>query len=182
MAGHNKWAQIKRQKGKTDAEKSKAFTKFARLISVEAKKAHGDVNSSGLKTAIERARAENMPNDSIERAIKKATDQSATMENITYEAYGPGGVAMIIEVLTDNRNKASQEIRHILTRNGQELAAIGSATWAFEKSAFGAGAGGASWTPKTTVELSDAEIQTLQQIVSELESNDDVQVVFTNAE
>jgi len=90
MAGHNKWAQIKRQKGKTDAQKSKTFSKFARLITLEAKKSNGDISSPSLKTVVERARAENMPNENIDRAIKKATEQSATMDQITYEAYGPG--------------------------------------------------------------------------------------------
>lgn len=178
MAGHNKWTQIKRQKGKTDAQKSKVFTKYARLLTVEAKKVGGNVNSTSLKAIIERARGENMPNESIDRAIKKATETSAAMEAITYESYGPGGCAIIIETLTDNRNKASQEVRHILSKNGFELAAIGSATWAFEKT----NDGGPGWTPKTTVPLSEDDLKTLDTLVSELEDNDDVQNVYTNAE
>lgn len=179
MAGHNKWAQIKRQKGKTDAQKSKTFTKFARLISVEAKKAGGNTDSPGLKAAIERARAENMPNENIERAIKKATEPSAAMEHITYEAYGPGGSALVIDALTDNRNKAAQEVKHILSRNGYALAGMGSATWAFEKSR---GEGGESWIPKTTVPLSEEDGQKLLALIGELEENDDVQAVYNNAE
>lgn len=177
MAGHNKWAQIKRQKGKTDAQKSKVFTKYARLLTVEAKKAKGDKTSASLKAVIDRARAENMPNDSIDRAINKATDQSAAMEAITYESYGPGGCAIIIETLTDNRNKAAQEVKHILSKNGFELAAIGSATWAFEKASAGGG-----WNPKTTIPLGEEDLKTLDVLVSELEDNDDVQNVYTNAE
>lgn len=175
MAGHNKWTQIKRQKGKTDAQKSKVFTKYARLLTTEAKKTGGNVNSQSLKVVIERARAENMPNESIERAIKKATEPSTAMEAITYESYGPGGSAIIIETLTDNRNKASQEVRHILSRNGFELAAIGSATWAFEKNSEG-------WIPKTTIPLNEDDLKLLDTLVSELEDNDDVQNVYTNAE
>lgn len=175
MSGHNKWAQIKRQKGKTDAEKSKIFSKFARLISVEAKKAGGNVSSPGLKAVIERARAANMPNDNIERAVKKATEQSATMESVLYESYGPGGSAMIIDVLTDNRNKASQEVKHVLSNNGFSLAGMGSATWAFEKTSEG-------WLPKTTIVLNDEDIKKLKILVNELENNDDVQGVYTNAE
>lgn len=177
MAGHNKWAQIKRQKGKTDAQKSKMFTKFARLISVEAKKANGDRNSAGVKAVIERARAINMPNDSIDRAVKKATEAGAAMEHITYEAYGPGGCALVIDVLTDNRNKAAQEVKHILTRNGYALAGIGAATWAFTKLPPGEG-----WAPQTTVPLSEEDLKALDHLVSELEDNDDVQNVYTNAE
>lgn len=175
MAGHNKWAQIKRQKEKTDAQKSKIFSKFARLISLEAKKAGGNISSPGLKAVIERAKAVNMPNDNIERAIKKATEQSTAMESILYEAYGPGGCAMIIDVLTDNRNKAAQEVKHILSRNGYSLAGIGSVTWAFEKTAEG-------WVPKTTVQLGDEDLKALDTIVNELEDNDDVQAVYINAE
>lgn len=175
MAGHNKWTQIKRQKGKTDAQKSKVFTKFARLITVEAKKANGNVNSSSLRAVIDRARAVNMPNDSIDRAVKKATEQGEAMESIVYESYGPGGCAMIIEALTSNRNKAAQEVKFILSKHNCELAGIGSATWAFEKTHEG-------WVPKTTVELSDEDIQTLDTLVTELEDNDEVQAVHTNVD
>jgi len=173
MAGHNKWAQIKRQKGKTDAQKSKAFSKFSRLITVEAKK--GGSSSPALKAIIERARAVNMPNDAIERAIKKATEQSAAMEAAMYEAYGPGGCAIIIETLTDNKNKAVQEIKHILSRNGYELANMGAASWAFEKTHEG-------WIPNTTLPLGDEDLAKLDTIVTELEDHDDVQTVYTNAE
>ncbi len=175
MAGHNKWAQIKRQKGKTDAQKSKAFSKFSRLITVEAKKVGGDKNSPTLKAIIDRARAINMPNDSIDRAVKKSTDNSTVMESAMYEAYGPGGCALIIDTLTDNKNKAVQEIKHILSRNGYELAGMGAASWAFEKSAEG-------WKPNTTMELADEDVAKLDQLITELEENDDVQAVYTNAE
>ncbi len=175
MAGHNKWSQIKRQKGKTDAQKSKLFSKYAKLITQEAKKSNGNVTSPGLKAAIERARADNMPSDNIERAIKKATTQATDLESITYESYGPGGCAIVIDALTDNRNKAAQEIKHILSNHGLELAGIGAATWAFEKQ-------NGEWTPKTTVPISDTDANTLETIINELEENDEVQGVYTNAE
>lgn len=178
MAGHNKWTQIKRQKGKTDAQKSKAFTKFARLLTVEAKKCGGDKNSSGLKVVIDRARAANMPNESIDRAIKKATDTSAAMEAGVYEAYGPGGSALVIDVLTDNKNKAAQEIKHILSRNGFALAGIGAATWAFDPPANGQ----QGWNAKTTISLGDEDLAKLDALVTDLEDNDDVQGVYTNVE
>lgn len=175
MAGHNKWSKIKRQKAGTDAQKSKIFGKMVRYITVEAKKSGGNLNSPGLKTAIEKARAANMPNDTIDRAIKKATtDNSAVMESITYEAYGPGGSALIIEALTDNRNKAAQEIKHILSASGFALANPGSASWAFSKQ-------GQEWIPQTTIEISEDDAALLGTLIEQLEENDEVQDVYTNA-
>src|SRR5258708_5544612 len=100
MSGHNKWSKIKRQKEKTDGQKSKIFGKMVRLITVEAKKAGGNVSSPGLKAAIEKAKSMNVPNDNIDRAVKKFAEGGLEMEHIVYEAYGPGGCAMIIEALT----------------------------------------------------------------------------------
>lgn len=176
MAGHNKFSKIKHQKAKNDGQKSKIFGKLVRFIGVEAKKAGGNLKSPGLALAIEKAKKENMPNDTIERAIKKATtDNSAQMENITYESYGPGGVAILIEALTDNRNKAAQEIKAILVKHGFELASPGSASWAFTKGPEGL-------APNMTMPLEDADIEKLQSLVEALEENDEVQEVFTNAE
>ena len=176
MSGHNKWSQIKEKKGKTDAQKSKVFSKMVKLITMEVKKSKGVLTSPGVVAAIDRARKENVPNDTIDRAVKKAsTDNSAEMENITYETYGPGGVAIMIHVLTDNRNKAAQEIKFILSRNGAELASPGSASWAFTKTHDG-------WQANSTMPLEDADIEKLEKLVEELEANDDVQDVYTNAE
>ena len=176
MAGHNKWSKIKRQKEKTDAQKSKIFGKLVRLITVEAKKAGGNLASPGLKNAIEKAKEANVPNDNIERAIKKSTESGAQMESIIYEAYGPGGCAMVIEALTENKNKASQEIKHILSKNGYALAGIGSATWAFNKTPD------MEWIPNTTIPISEEDGEKLSLLVDELEENDEVQNVWTNAE
>jgi len=176
MSGHNKFSKIKHLKAKNDAEKSKHFGKLVRLITVEAKAAKGNLSSPGLAAAIEKARKENMPNDTIDRAVKKAiSDNGAALEAVVYETYGPGGVAMLISALTDNRNKAAQEIKHILSLNGFELASPGSAAWAFEKTPEG-------WQAKTTMPLEDSDIETLSKLVEELEGNEDVQEVFTNAE
>jgi YebC/PmpR family DNA-binding regulatory protein len=175
MAGHNKFSKIKHQKAKNDAQKSKIFGKLVRFITVEAKKANGNLKSPGLALAIEKAKKENMPNDTIERAIKKATDNSAVMESITYEAYGPGGVAILIEALTDNRNKAAQEIKAILAKHDIALASPGSASWAFTKGQEGL-------VPSVTVPLEDSDIEKLQVVVEVLEENDEVQDVYTNAE
>ncbi|MES2216101.1 MAG: YebC/PmpR family DNA-binding transcriptional regulator [Patescibacteria group bacterium] len=176
MSGHNKYSKIKHIKAKNDAQKSKVFGKYVRLITVEAKKAGGNLSSPGLAAAIEKARSENMPNDTIDRAVKKgATDNSAGMEAIVYESYGPGGVAILISALTENKNKAAQEVKHILSLNGFELASPGSASWAFQKT-------GAIWTPTSTMPLEDADIELLTKLVEELEANDEVQDIFTNAE
>jgi YebC/PmpR family DNA-binding regulatory protein len=176
MAGHNKWSKIKHQKAKTDAQKSKTFTKMVRLISAEAKKAQGNLSSPGLAAAIEKAKKENVPNDTIDRAISKATtDTSAAMETVVYESYGPGGSAIVIVALTDNRNKTAQEVKHILSNHSCELAGIGSALWAFTKTHEG-------YTAQTTVPLEDADGEKLSALVEELEENDDVQDVCTNAE
>lgn len=175
MAGHSKWVQIKRKKAVTDAKKSKVFSKLAKFISMESKRVKGDANSPTLRAAIEKARKVNMPADNIDRAIKKWNEQSAEMEAVTYEAYGPGGVGIIIEALTSSRNKAAQEIKHILSKNGSSLGAIGSVVWAFKKE-------DGEWKPTTTIPLSDEDAEKLDLLVTELEDNDEVQDVYINAE
>lgn len=178
MSGHNKWSKIKNKKAVTDAQKSKIFGKLVRFIAVESKKAKGDVNSPSLRVAIEKAKEANVPSDNIERAIKKGTGgESGEVEQITYEAYGPGGCALIIEALTENRNKAAQEIKHILSKNGYELAAPGSAAWAFKKQT-----NSSEWLPQNTVPISEKDEQKLDALIGELEENDEVQEVFCNAE
>jgi len=180
MSGHNKWSKIKNKKAVTDAQKSKIFGKLVRLIAVESKKCKGDKNSPTLRTAIEKAKEANVPSDNIERAVKKGVGgEGGEMEQITYEAYGPGGCALIIEALTENRNKAAQEIKHILAKNGFELAAPGSAAWAFEKNAP---ANGGGWVPKNMLPISEEDSAKLEILINELEENDEVQEVFTNAE
>ncbi len=176
MGGHNKWSQIKRQKGANDAAKSNVWGKLSRRITVESKKANGDTNASNVRAIVETARKENMPKDVIERALAKGTSADAsTLEAITYEAYGPGGAAVIIDALSDNRNRTAQEIKHLLSKNGIALASPGSAVWAFEKTTEG-------YTPKTMVKLSEADEAALMQLMEQLDAHDDVQGVYTNAE
>jgi transcriptional/translational regulatory protein YebC/TACO1 len=175
MSGHNKWSQIKNKKAKTDGVKSKLYSKYSKLISAEAQKVKGDRTSPSLRALIERAKAEDVTNDVIERAIKKASEPGGAMESIVYEAYGPGGCALIIEALTQNKNKAAQEVKHILSANGYSLAAPGSASWAFERK-------GAEWVPTSTMALEDADLSLLEKLVDELENNEEVQDVFTNVE
>jgi YebC/PmpR family DNA-binding regulatory protein len=176
MSGHNKWSKIKRQKGETDAQKSKIYGKMVKLITTEAKKSGGNVSSPGLKSAIEKAKAANVPKDNIERAIKKFSEGGTAMEAITYEAYGPGGCALVIDVLTDNHNKAAQEVKAILSRHGYSLAGIGSATWAFMHTP------GSGWVAQSTIPLSDEDGEKLGGLIDDLEENDEVQDVYTNAE
>lgn len=177
MAGHSKWAQIKRQKAVTDTARARVFARFARLITLEAKKAGGSLSDPSLKAAIERAKKVNMPKDNIERAIQKGTSKDATsLEQVTYECYGPGGVAIIVDALTDNRNRTTQELKHLLTKNGLELAAPGSALWAFEKHPDG------TFTPnEPLVEVSETYEEALSSLLSLFDEHDDVQRVFTNA-
>ena|SRR3989344_3974659 len=179
MSGHNKWSQIKHKKDITDAKKSKIFSKLVRFISVEARLAKGDLNAPGLRAAILKAKQINMPGDVIERAIKKASEPSLTMDSITYETYGPGGVGIIIETLTDNKNRIAQDIKHILSKNGFALGGIGSVAWSFIKEKTPEGI---IWKPNMFVPVSDTDLELLDKLVDELEELDDVQEVFTNAE
>lgn len=174
MAGHNKWTQIKRQKGASDSKRAQLFSKLSRMISAQVKVANGDRNAASVRTAVDKARAADMPVDTIERAISKATEQK-DLETITYEAYGPGGAGIIIEALTDSRNRAAQEIRHILSKNGFALGAIGSVMWGFQKT-------DGQLAPTMTIPLSDTDAELLEKLVDELEANEEVQEVITNAE
>ena len=178
MSGHNKWSQIKYKKDITDAKKSKIFSKLVRFIAVEAKLSGGK-ESPGLRSAIEKAKKVNMPKDIIEKAIKKASEPSTQMDLITYEAYGPGGVGIIIETLTDSKNRTAPEIKHILSKNGFALGGIGSVVWSFAKEKTPEGI---IWKPQNTITLSDEDLELLDKLVDDLEENDDVQDVYTNVE
>ena len=132
MSGHNKWSKIKHKKAASDAKKSQEFSKLVKLIQMEAKKSGGDQNSPGLRFAIEKAKKANMPGDNIDRAIKKASEAKEVFP-VLFEAYGPGGVGIIITALTDNNNRTNQEIKHILSKNGSSLGGANSVSWNFKK-------------------------------------------------
>ena len=177
MSGHSKWSQIKRQKAVTDSAKSRVFSRYARLITVESKKANGVLTAPGLATAIARAKAANMPKENIERAVAKGASQDAgSLEHVMYEAYGPGGAALIIDALTDNKNRTTQEIKHLLVVHGVELANPGAASWAFTKQHDG---GLEPNEPLT--ELAESDGEKLGAILDALDEHEDVQRVFTNA-
>jgi YebC/PmpR family DNA-binding regulatory protein len=136
MSGHSKWATIKHKKGALDAKRGKIFTRLIKEIQIAAKQGGGDPDGNPrLRTAIAAAKAENMPADNIKRAVQRGTGEleGVNYEEVTYEGYGPGGVAVIIDVLTDNRNRAVSEIRHAFTKNGGNLGETGSVGYMFAK-------------------------------------------------
>lgn len=136
MSGHSKWASIKHKKGALDAKRGKAFTKIIKEITVAAKMGGGDPDANPrLRTAILKAKAENMPKDNIDRAIKKGTGEleGVSYTEITYEAYGPGGVAILIETLTDNKNRTAADVRSILTKHGGNLGETGCVSYLFKR-------------------------------------------------
>lgn len=136
MAGHSKWNNIKNKKGKEDARRAKIFTKLGRYIMVAAKEGGGDPDyNPALKAAIDKAKAENMPNDNIDRAIKKGTGElgAANFEEITYEGYGPGGIAVLAACLTDNRNRTASDVRHAFDKGGGNLGQSGCVSFMFDR-------------------------------------------------
>ncbi len=139
MSGHSKWSTIKRKKGAEDAKRGKMFTRLARDLMVAARHGGGDPNSNPtLRTAMDKARAANMPKDNIERAIKKGTGELAggELEEVMYEAYGPHGVPILIKCLTDNRNRALADIRKVFNRQGGNLAEAGAVSWMFDTKGY----------------------------------------------
>lgn len=179
MSGHSHYSSIKYKKTITDAKRGKIFSKISRLISLAAREKGGDPETNPkLKLAIEKAREANMPNNNIERAIKRGTGEieGAKMEEFIYEAYGPAGVALIIEGITDNKNRTLSEIKHILSQYGGKLAELGSVKYLFEKQ-------GIEWLPKYPIQITDEKIkQQLERLFEGLDENDDVQEIYSNLE
>jgi len=174
MSGHNKWSKIKNKKGATDAKKSKIFAIMAKKIAVESRLAKGDKNSPSLRKIIEKAREVNMPNDKIENAVAKGMGVGAVeMQSVMYEAYGPGGTAIMIEGITDNKNRMTPEIKHILAEHGGNLGAEGSVKWAFEKKDD-------EWVPTMPMELSDSDKESLEKLLEAIDNHDDVENIYTN--
>ncbi len=136
MAGHSKWANIKHRKGREDARRGQIFTKLARQITIAAREGGGDPDTNfRLRLAIDKARAQNMPNDNVERAIKRGTGElgSENLEEVIYEGYGPSGMAILLEALTDNRNRTASDLRHVFSKHGGNLGESGCVAWMFEK-------------------------------------------------
>ena len=176
MSGHNKWSKIKHKKGATDAQRSKLFSKHSSFITMEVRKANGSTDSASVLAAIDRAKKDSMPKDAIERAIAKgAGTNGAAIEEVTYEGYGPGGVALVIQAVTDNNNRTAPEIRHVFTKAGLELGAPGSALWAFTKTNEG-------YSPNTPMELDDTTGEKLAEFIEKLEEQEDVTNVYSSAD
>lgn len=173
MSGHSKWAKLKHVKGAADAKKSKTISLHARQIAIAVKEAKGDRNASSVKAAIERARKDNVANENIERAIARGMGTGGeAFHELTFEGFGPGGIAILIEAETDSNNRSSQEMKHLFSKHGCALGAPGSAVWAFVKSDEG-------WKATSPMEISDEETEKLMALVEEIEKHDDVKAVYT---
>ncbi len=140
MSGHSKWSTIKRKKAANDAKRGATFTRLAREIAIAAREGGGDPETNfALRIAIDKAKTENMPKDNIERAVRRGTGEdkdAAALEQIMYEGYGPHGVAILVEVVTDNRNRTVAELRHLLSKAGGNMAEVGSVSWQFNRAAY----------------------------------------------
>jgi len=175
MSGHSKWSQIKHKKSASDAKRGQLFSKLSRFITIAAKELGEDpLTNSKLAQAIEEAKAANMPKDNIERAIKRAEEKdAASLKETLYEAYGPGGSALIITAITDNTNRTTNEIKHLLTENGGKLGEQGSAVWAFDKK-------GLDYIPKYPLRLSQEDSHNFDNLLTTLDEQEDIQNVYSN--
>lgn len=183
MSGHSKWSKVKHQKATTDLAKAAAFTKASRAITVAVKEGGGITDPIGnfrLRLAIDKAREVNMLKDTIQRAIEKASGEGANaFEQVTYEGYGPGGAAILIEGTTDNRNRTTSQIKNVLERNGGSLARPGAVQFQFTKE-YTVSTAELIVKPVVPLTLSDDQTKQLARLVEQLEFLDDVQKVYTN--
>lgn len=179
MSGHNKWSTIKHKKGKTDAARAKSFTKVTRQIIVAARESGGNPELNfRLRLAIQKARAVNMPNDNIQRAVKKAVGgEDGAFEQVTYEGYGPGGVAVMVETMTDNRNRTAADVRHLFSKYGGNMGEAGCVAWMFDRKGY------------LAVDMSESDLTeetltewALESGAEDLRVEDEVAEVFTSPE
>ncbi|MEY2439300.1 MAG: hypothetical protein QOI34_685 [Verrucomicrobiota bacterium] len=177
MAGHSKWSKVKRFKGAIDAKRGKIFSKLSKEISIAAKTGGGDPGANArLRSAIQTARSQSMPNDNIERAIKRGTgegNETTHFDEIVYEGYGPGGVAVIVEAATDNKNRTAAEIRSIFTKNDGNLASSGSVSYMFHKK-------GQITVPRATIDEDRIFELALDAGAQELTNEEDGYVIITS--
>lgn len=176
MSGHSHWAGIKHRKGISDAKRGKVFTKHGKLIAIAARDGGGSPDTNfQLRLAIDRARLDNMPKENIERAIKRGTGElkGDALEEIVYEAFGPGGIMMIIKTLTDNRNRTVSEVKTILGKFGAKLGGPGSVMWNFELSTF-------EYKPKNIVTVDEKAKKQYEKLLEALDDQDDVQEIYDN--
>ena len=175
MAGHSKWAQIKYKKAASDAKKGKLFSKLSRVITIAAKELGPDPKMNPkLSAAILDAKAANIPNENIDRAIGRAKEKDASLlKEVVYEIYGPAGSALIATAITDNSNRTTNEVKHILSENGTKLGEQGSALWAFDKK-------GNEYTAKFPLALSETDNEKYEALLEALDNQDDIQEVYSN--
>jgi YebC/PmpR family DNA-binding regulatory protein len=174
MSGHSHWAGIKHKKEITDQKRGKVFSKLLTLISAAARTEPNPDFNPRLRTAVAKAREAAVPAENIERAIKRASEATEGLDELLFEAYGPAGVAILIEAISSSRNRTVQEIKNILKDHSGKWAEIGSVQWAFEKTADG-------WMAKNSQEISEDDGEKLARLIDALEDNDDVQNVYTTA-
>lgn len=177
MSGHNKWSQIKHQKDVADQKRGKIFSKILNTISIAARTDSNPEFNPKLRSAIQKARDLNVPNENIERAIKKILEPDHTLEELVLEAYGPSGSAIVIEAITDNRNRTVAEVKKIISDCEGRWAEPGSVTWAFEKNHTEEGI---EWRAKFPQSLESSEMEKLKNFIAKLELHDDIQKTFTN--
>lgn len=180
MAGHSKWSNIKRRKGAQDAKRGKIFMRHAKNIYNAAKQGGGDIEMNpALRLAVERAKADNMPNENIERNIKKATGdlEGQRFEEITYEGYGPGGVAIIVQALTDNKNRTASEVRHAFSKNGGNLGETGSVSFMFDRKGIII-----IDNEKQNIDEDEITLEALEAGADDIMTHDDAYEIFTSPE
>jgi YebC/PmpR family DNA-binding regulatory protein len=177
MAGHSKWSKVKRFKGAIDAKRGKIFSKLSKEITIAAKTGGGDPNGNPrLRSAILAARAQSMPNDNIERAIKRGTGEgkdAQQFDEVVYEGYGPGGVAIVVEAATDNKNRTGAEVRNIFTKNGGNLGSSGSVSYMFHRK-------GQIIVPRSSIDEDRLLDLTLEAGAEELTTDEDQYVIITS--
>ena len=177
MSGHSHWAGIKHKKEATDKKRGQAFSKLLAAVSAAAKTEPNLDSNPRLRAAVLKAREEKVPSLNIERAIKRASEAVGGLEELIFEAYGPGGAALIVAAITDNRNRTVSEVKKILSDGGGKWGESGSVRWAFEAPATPDG----EWRAKFLQQLSPSDKKALSLLVGALENHDDVQGVFANA-
>ena len=183
MSGHSKWANIKNKKAKTDAVRGRVFTKIGREIAVAAKQGSDPSTNSKLADVIAKAKAANMPNDNIMRSIKKAAGElsGVNYESLTYEGYGPGGSAIIVTTLTDNKNRTVGDVRHAFDKHGGQMGNTGCVSFTFDNKGTFIEAE-VSMTPQNNISLDEDNLVKFNNLVDMLEDLDDVQDVYHNVE
>ena len=175
MSGHSHWSGIKHKKGITDQKRGQVFSKLLSAVVAAARAEQNPEFNLRLRTAVQKAKDEKVPSENIKRAIKRAKESGAVLEELMFEAYGPGGTALLIEAITDNKNRTIPEIKKILNEREAKWAESGSVRWAFEKKETG-------FKPKFPQGLNEEDTNKLNGLIEALEDHADVQKVYTNAE